>query len=210
MNIITTQLNTTRLTVTALISATALIMGCSDATTPSSTQAPQSQADAHDHDGHDHDHDHDTTSTASTPDFYSNILGEITQVPVEGDPSTSLRIRHQQIPNFKTKDGTINVNSKGISGMASMTMEFPLAEGVNIDQLVIGDKVSFNFQVNWGGAAVAWEVTKIEKIDPATEIDFTNKIEEIKDAAEKVMDDMQDMTDHDDHTGHDHDMPKGP
>lgn len=205
-------MNTTNRTITlaALISASTWLVACSDATAPSSTQAPQSQADTHDHDHDDHaghNHDHDTDAT-STPDFYSNILGEVTQIPVAGDPSKSLRIHHQQIPNFKTKDGTINVNSKGISGMASMTMEFPLADGVNIDDLAIGDKVSFDFQVNWGGSAVAWEVTKIEKIDPATEIDFSNKIEDIKDAAEEAMDDM--TGDHDDHTGHDHDTPKGP
>ena len=179
-------------------SSMALLAGCSDAA-PSSGEAPQSLPDAghdehdgHDHSGHDHsghDHAHDSTPANTTPDIYTGILGEITMIPVEGDPSSALKIRHQQIPNFKNKDGEITVSSSGIAGMSSMTMEFPLGQGMNLDGFNIGDKVSFTFQVNWGGSRVAWEVTQIGKIDPSTVIDYTNTVTQTTE----------------DHTGHDHD-----
>lgn len=180
------------------ISTMTLLSGCTD-----SNSSPKADAQSHDeHDGHDHDHDHGShdgdQAQASTPDIYAGILGEITELPIEGDPSKSLKIHHQQIPNFKNNKGEINVSAKGVAGMGSMTMPFPLGQGLNLDGFHIGDKVSFTFQVNWGETGgAAWEVTQIEKIDPTTVIDYTNKIEEIKEAAEDMIDDAMDHSDHD-------------
>lgn len=170
-----------------------LLTGCSDADTNADASSSQAEDHSgHDHGADDHGHDHadDSDSVAPTAslDVYENILGEIKLLPIEGDPTTALKIRHQQIPNFKLKDGTINTNSKGISGMMSMTMPFPLADGVSIDTLTIGDKVQFTFAVDWSGQGTAWEVTKIEKIDANTVIDYTNTIEELKDAAKEAVD----------------------
>ncbi|MDF1810392.1 MAG: copper-binding protein [Phycisphaerales bacterium] len=180
------------------LSSTLFLSACSESTTPTSSEAPSNSHD--DHAGHDHaGHDHDAPDPNAAPDIYENILGEITMIPIENDPTTELKIRHQQIPNFKTKDGTININSKGIAGMASMTMPFPLAQDLPFNDFAIGDKVSFDFQVNWSGTGPAWEVTRIEKIDQSIEIDYTNKISEMIDDAKDMLDDH--MDDH----GHDHD-----
>ena len=177
---------TQRITLASLILGSTLMLGaCSDSTAPTSNEAPQSQADSA------------NTPAEAAPDVYENILGQITMLPIANDPSTELKIHHQQIVNFKTKDGTINVNSKGVSGMPSMTMPFPTADGLSLDGLAVGDKIAFTFQVNWSGTGPAWEVTKIEKVDPATEIDFSNKIEELiddaKDAMNTTMDSMKDQ-----------------
>jgi hypothetical protein len=185
------------------------LSGCYTESNPS-TNAPQSDAhhdhDHHDHDhgDHDHDHDHDHGDVDRQPDVYNGIRGEITALPDPNVPNSELKIRHEQIRDFKTKDGTVSVTADGIAGMRSMTMPFPLGQGMNLDGFNVGDKVEFDFTVNWGGgSAPAWYVTRIGKIAADTELDYTNVVEEriddMKDAAE-------DMMDHD-HDGHDHDGP---
>jgi len=176
------------------LSTITLLTGCSDSAEPSTDTA---QVD--DHSGHDHG-DTDTTaddSASDAPHVYSDLLGEITKMPVEGDVSTSLKIHHQHIPNFKGSDGEILVNSKGISGMMSMDMPFPPADGLSLDGFAIDDKIKFTFKVVWADKVPSWEVTKIEKLDPSTEIDFSTIVDGIKDAAEDAMDSMPDMPGHD-------------
>lgn len=198
-----TPTNTLRILALATLSISTFTMlaGCSDTDSSTDSAATDSHAD-HDHgenEGHDHDaeqtaeqvidlagnkaddhsgHDHADTSTspAATPHIYPGILGEITMLPIAGNPATDLKIHHQHIPSFKSADGSIKTNSKGIAGMMSMTMPFPLADGVDTDGLSIGDKIRFTFQVIWTDTRPSWEVTQINKIDPSTEIDFTNAI----------------------------------
>jgi Copper binding periplasmic protein CusF len=148
--------------------------GCVE--TSSNHDESHSEHDDHAHgdDGHDHAHDHGDGSGEDTRvDLYEGILGEIAFLPEAGDTKRYPKIHHVQIPTFKKDDGTIAMTPDGIPGMKSMTMEFPLAEGVSVEGFAVGDKVMFDFAVNWGGR-VAWEMTKIEKIDSATEIDFSN------------------------------------
>ena len=187
----------------SLALATAML-GCSDSSSTDEAQDTHSNASTHDHDAgeshsddHGDDHADDSASTQTSPDVYPDILGQITMLPVAGDPKSTLKIHHEQIPNFKTKEGKVHVNAAGIAGMASMTMPFPPAQGLDLSELSVGDKVKFTFQVNWGGSGgPAWETTKIEKIDPSTEIDFNNFLddakEELEDAGKDVMDKVKD------------------
>lgn len=110
---------------------------------------------------------------ATRVDVYEGILGELKFVPGEGDLDTDLKIRHVQIPEFKQADGTVMVSRDGVSGMKSMTMSFPLAEGVLVDGYGVGDQVRFSFRVFWG-ERIGFEITQIEKLDDGVEIDFTN------------------------------------
>lgn len=191
---ITTPLRLLALAGLSLATFTTL-SGCSD------TESDASSSNVDDHAGHDHDTDTADTSdidsssdsaAVSTPDVYPGLLGEIRELPIAGDPSTSLKIHHQQIPNFKLKDGTVNANADGSTGMKSMIMPFPLSEGVSVEGLELNDKVKFTFAVDWSGQGKnAWEITKIEKIDASTVIDFSNKIEGLdglKDAAQDAVD----------------------
>ncbi|MHA7811796.1 MAG: copper-binding protein [Phycisphaerales bacterium] len=183
---------------TMVLIAGLALSGCTD--TNSSTNAPQSDAHHdhdHDHAGHDHDHDHDHVHADRQPDTYTGIRGEITQLPDPSVPNSPFKIRHEQIRDFKTADGNVNVTAEGIAGMRSMTMPFPLAEGVTLDGYGVGDKVEFDFVVNWGGGSAAWEITRIEKLPADTELDYTNAIEE---DIESLKDAAHDMMDHD----HDH------
>lgn len=190
----------------AMIAGLALV-GCTNESNPSGT-APQSDAhhehDGHDHSGHDHG-DHDHGDEAREPDVYSGIRGEIAQLPDPNTPNSELKIRHEQIRDFKTKDGTISVSPKGIAGMASMTMPFPLGEGMSLDGYSVGDKVEFDFVVNWGGgSAPAWYITRMDKLPADTVINYENVIE---DTIEDLKDAAHDMMDGHDHDGHDHDGP---
>lgn len=107
-------------------------------------------------------------------DFYHNIRGIVTSLPVEGRPGTELRIHHEHIPDFRTKDGPVNISADGVPGMKSMVMPFPVAKDLDISGLSVGDKIAFDFVVHWGGSP-AWEITRFEPLDPDAVIDFTNR-----------------------------------
>ncbi len=172
------------------------LTGCSK-TDPKETSDAAASHD--DHSGHSHDDAADTDIVRS--DAYEGIKGEITSLPVDGVAGSSLMIRHEHIPNFRTKAGEINVNSAGVSGMRSMTMEFPPADGLSLEGLAVGDKVVFTFVVNWGGER-AWEVTAIEKLGDDAVIDFSDKVSDMIDSSMDSMD--MPATDEEDHSGHDH------
>lgn len=140
-----------------------------------------------------------STSPPSREDVYTGIRGVVTMLPIAGNHASELKIQHEHIPAFRNKDGEIGVNMRGVPGMASMVMPFPIAQGLDISGLSIGDKVAFDFTVYWGGPASGpkWEITSFEKLDPATELDFSNST--IQDAADHTHD-----LDGEDHSGHNH------
>lgn len=127
------------------------------------------------HAGHDHDHDAETTGDAEARlDVYTGIQGELKSMPTEGMAGGDAQIRHMQIVDFKGADGSIPETADGIPGMRSMTMPFPMADGVSLDGFAVGDKIEFDFAVSWDGARPSWEVTRLVKLDPAIEIDYSN------------------------------------
>ena len=155
----------------------AVLGGCNESETD---EHAVDQADHDDHDGHDHGehmgHDSDDAEEAIElgTHVYAGVRGEITSLP-DGSPNGGdMKIHHTHIPDFRRDDGEIPVTPDGISGMKSMTMGFPAAEGVSLDGFEVGDKIEFTFVVNWSGGRAAWEITEISKLDPATEIDYSN------------------------------------
>ena len=89
------------------------------------------------------------------------VRGKIESLPA-GD--TDLTIQHEPIPTFKDKDGTT-------VGMGTMSMPFPLAQGVSVEGLAEGDVVEFEFSV-WLQPRVAYEVTRIKKLPADTTLNF--------------------------------------
>lgn len=126
----------------------------------------------HDHAGHDHSHDQDDAEARM--DVYTGVRGEIKSMPTDGIAGDDAKFRHAQIVDFKSADGSIPVTADGIAGMRSMTMPFPMADGVSLDGYSVGDKIKFDFEVSWDDGRASWEVTRIEKLDPSVEIDYEN------------------------------------
>jgi len=153
-----------------LIGAAGAALALASCAESGDTHANGPHDDTHDHASH--EEGHEAGSAAVRTDVYEGILGEIVAMPA-GDENPEMRIRHQQIPGFKNEAGEVPVTPDGIPGMRSMQMPFPVAQGVSLGTLAVGDKVRFSFRVNWGGST-PWELTAIEKLDPDTEIDYSN------------------------------------
>lgn len=100
------------------------------------------------------------------------VRGQVVTIPSAERPIDDLEIRHEAIPDYKNRDGKVNVNSRGIPGMMSMAMGFPVAEGVSLEGIEPGDKVEFVFVTTWGESSLSYELTEIHKLPPETELNF--------------------------------------
>lgn len=92
------------------------------------------------------------------------VRGEIEELPEPGRPMSALRIHHEAIDNFVNRAGKV-------VGMGSMTMEFPVAEGVSLEGLAVGQKVEFTFamaRTPTGG----YRVTAIRPLPDETVLEF--------------------------------------
>lgn len=97
------------------------------------------------------------------PDATYRVRGELTRVT---EPERrEVWIRHEAIPDFRSETGEL-------VGMASMTMPFPLAQGVSIDGLAVGDRVEFTFEVRWQSTREPMAVTAIDKLPAGTRLEF--------------------------------------
>lgn len=85
------------------------------------------------------------------------VRGELIRLPVGDRP---MQIRHEAIPNFRNMQGEV-------VGMDAMTMPFPVAPGVSLDGLAVGDRVRFDFEVRWGGRP-PYQIVRIEKLPEGT------------------------------------------
>ncbi len=92
------------------------------------------------------------------------VRGEVVAVPGGGGPTDQLRIRHEAVPDFVGIDGDV-------VGMASMTMPFPTADGVDVASLAPGDKVEFTLEVRWEGTP-GYRISALHKLPPDTELEL--------------------------------------
>jgi Cu/Ag efflux protein CusF len=100
---------------------------------------------------------------AGDVDIYET-RGVVVRVPDPADPLSNLAIRHEAIDDFRSIDGEV-------VGMGSMSMPFPLADGVELGAIAPGDKVAFTLEVEWEGEP-PYRVSRIEKLPAETELDF--------------------------------------
>ncbi|MEM8495059.1 MAG: copper-binding protein, partial [Planctomycetota bacterium] len=90
-----------------------------------------------------------------------DVRGFVDALPDPSQSASEFRIDHEEIPDFVNVEGEV-------SGMKAMVMPFPLAPGVSIDKLSVGDPVAFTFAVNWEAeASYPWELTAITKLEPS-------------------------------------------
>ena len=146
---------TRRLSTAAGLAAVALFLGCSK---PGQV---------------DHPDGNDGGQTAAAPIQHSyTVRGQVVMVPSADRPFDDLQIRHEAIPDYKKRDGEVYVNSKGVRGMVTMTMPFPVAEGVSLEGIEPGDKVEFVFVTTWGDEYPEYEITEILELPADTELNF--------------------------------------
>jgi Cu/Ag efflux protein CusF len=88
--------------------------------------------------------------------------GVVSRLPTESAPA--LYVRHETIPDFVGMDGEV-------VGMDSMTMPFPLADGVDLAGIEPGDKVAFTLEVEWEGD-LPYRISRIEELPPDTALDL--------------------------------------
>ena len=100
------------------------------------------------------------------PDQIYVVRGQIAMLPDPENPSKSLQIQHENIPDFVNKAGET-------SGMKPMAMPFTPAPDVDLSGLAIGDKVRFTFDVDWDGSPL-FLLTEIEPLAPETQLDFSS------------------------------------
>ena len=73
-------------------------------------------------------------------------------------------MRHEAMPGFVGIDGEV-------VGMESMTMPFPVGEGVELDGVEVGDKVGFTLEVEWEGDP-PYRITRVEELGAETVLDL--------------------------------------
>lgn len=91
------------------------------------------------------------------------VRGEVVALPAGDD---DLMVRHEAIPEFR---------SGATMGMDVMVMPFPLGEGVSLDGVTPGDKLSVTFSVDYeeGWSPIGYRVVGYEELPMETELDLT-------------------------------------
>lgn len=102
----------------------------------------------------------------SVADVYA-VRGVVEKLPQAEGPDRDLYIHHARIPNFRDEHGKV-------VGMRSMTMPFPVADGVSLAGIAPGDPVEFTFAIAWKAPA-GHQVMRIHKLPAGTVVDFTSR-----------------------------------
>ncbi len=95
------------------------------------------------------------------------VRGVVEKLPQAEGPDRDLYIHHAPIPDFRDEHGTV-------VGMRSMTMPFPVADGVSLAGIAPGDPVEFTFAISWKQPA-GYQVIRIRRLPAGTVVDFTSR-----------------------------------
>ncbi len=105
------------------------------------------------------------TPPVSVADVYT-VRGVVEKLPQAEGPDRDLYIHHAPIPNFRDEHGKV-------VGMRSMTMPFPVADGVSLAGIAPGDPVEFTFAISWKQPA-GYQVIRIRKLPAGTAVDLAS------------------------------------
>lgn len=98
------------------------------------------------------------------PDAVYTVRGRVVMLPEAGKPMSDLQIHHEAIDTLVNPNGTV--------GMPAMIMPFPVAKGVSLDGLAVGDAVEFTFAHWTKPGHRGYEVTAIRKLPRDTVLDL--------------------------------------
>jgi hypothetical protein len=104
------------------------------------------------------------SKTPTPPEAVYTVRGKIEALPEAAKPASEFRVYHEPIDNFVGADGKV-------VGMGTMTMPFPLAKGVSLEGLSVGDIVEVTFEVRWKSHPRT-QTTKVVKLPAGTELHF--------------------------------------
>lgn len=96
------------------------------------------------------------------------VQGIVAELPIEGSPTTEFKVRHVAMPHFVGQDGKL--------GMDTMTMGFPVKQGLTLEGLKVGDKIELAFEVDFDtvtGQLLDYRATGFSVLPPETQLDFT-------------------------------------
>lgn len=80
-------------------------------------------------------------------------------------------VRHEEIPEFRASMAP----DEQRMGMRSMTMAFPLGEGVSLDGITVGAPIEMMFEATYDGATGrlrGYEVRRLSPLDPGTVLEI--------------------------------------
>ncbi|MEZ4386653.1 MAG: copper-binding protein [Candidatus Krumholzibacteriia bacterium] len=92
------------------------------------------------------------------------VRGVIEKLPAVDGPDHAIYIHHAAIPDYRNEAGEV-------VGMMSMVMPFPVADGVSLDGLAVGDPVEFTFTMQWQPHG-HYEIVAIAELPTGTVIAF--------------------------------------
>ena len=99
------------------------------------------------------------------------LRGEIVGLPDAADPDRSVKVHHEAIPDFRSAEGEI-------VGMGSMTMPFPVADGLKLDGFADGDKIEMTLEVNRDlEARPPYRITRVTRLPEDAVLDFGEGVE---------------------------------
>lgn len=105
-----------------------------------------------------------TRSQRGEPDHTYVVRARVEMMPESGKPTSEFVVHHEAIPEF--------VGFTGIKGMESMSMPFPLAKGLSLDGLGLGDPVEVTFVVWMTPGHRGFEARGVRKLPSSTRLNF--------------------------------------
>jgi Cu/Ag efflux protein CusF len=98
------------------------------------------------------------------PDHTYSVRGLVEMIPAKDKPTAEFVVHHEPIPEF--------VNPNGTKGMPAMSMPFPLAKGVSIEGVKVGDAVELTFNLWTTPGVRGFEVTQVRTLPAGTTLNF--------------------------------------
>jgi len=101
------------------------------------------------------------------------VRGEVVALPSPENPAAEFQVRHEPIPDFKS--------GGEIVGMRAMTMPFPLADEVSLEEIAVGDIVELTFETTYSPdtqMVESYRVISITELSPDTELVFNGQASE--------------------------------
>lgn len=94
------------------------------------------------------------------------VRGRIIQLPQPDRPASELVIHHEPVPSF--------MSGGEVVGMDSMQMPFPVAKGLSLAGLTVGQPIEFTFEIerDQTGSPINVRVTRVSPLPENTMLNF--------------------------------------